>query len=64
MTLHDLTIFLRMLDHECPGYTEDAAIFLGVLQELTLLRDACLLTGEPIGMLLLPPLHKEQKDVF
>ena len=67
MTLQDLSVFIRMLDQECAGYTEDAATFLCVLHELTLARDACLLTGEPVGILIIPPggrSPQEQKDVF
>jgi hypothetical protein len=70
VTLQALSVFIRMLDHECTGYTEDAATFLDVLEELTQLRDMCLLTGRPIAILLTPPTMlgaegpKEQKDVF
>jgi hypothetical protein len=55
MRIDELSTFLRMLEHECPGYTEDAATFLQVLFELTLARDACLLTGGPIAIVLLGP---------
>jgi hypothetical protein len=64
VTLQDLSTFLRMLDHDCPGYTEDAAAFLLVLFELTAARDLCLLTEGPVAIVLTPPTTKEQKDVF
>lgn len=39
MLLRDLVVFLQMLDHECPGYTEHSAQWRRVHKELTRVKD-------------------------